>query len=577
MLKAACRPEYMIEPELEALLLRFQSVLENLMLRSDSPALEDISIQARDAKPAPMPEIHEEVMPPLIKSLLIDITSLSTASFASVTPLATLGIDSITAIQIVSRFRRAGLVLNINDIITSRTIGDMVSKVRSGLDNTLKLDSLSSLQLPPEERAAIIARIASSAKCVEDILPMSSGMKWMVGSWQKSGRTAFHHAFAFQLPANIDIVKLRVAWKALLNDFPILRSTFACATGTADPRIVIFEPDSFRESWIEEQALDGSGLSLLAAKMKKLLLSPPPASLPPTRAILFRSSEENYLILYLHHFQYDAWSLPLIINDLSRLYLGLKPRGSSDIRSFLQLSGPTPDNLSQQKQYWKRTLGENFVPTLFPSLLSKRSESHMRTLYSTKEAICRASLCAERAKLLEVSLSSVLLACWAMVQGSYSRSNSITIGLWQAGRSGLLDNIDSLAFPCLNILPIQIHVPKRGDIIKIAKGISDDLRARSPVIVQSDLVNISRWVGVSGRPLCNVVVNVIGGAPEMTDVGFMKPIEVSIRINSQIPSIDYAKNRFHITSQQQCQRISIQPLIDWPSQMSSRCVWKRFV
>ncbi|KAG6874203.1 hypothetical protein C0995_003749 [Termitomyces sp. Mi166 len=540
MLKAACRPEYMLEVEFEALLLRFQFVLQNLMLHLDSLALDDASIQVLYVEPAPVPtKTYEDIIPPLIKSLLTDITSVPAASFTSITPLATLGIDSITAIQIVSRFKRAGLALSTNDIITSRTIGDMVSKIRSRLDdmdNVLKHDSLPRLQLPPDERAAIIARIASSPEFIEDILPTSSGMKWIIGSWQKSGRTAFHHAFAFQLPAEVDISKLRSAWKTLLNGFPILRSTFACASGNADPRIVVFGPDSLHESWIKEQVLDGEGLSGLATRMKELISSPPSTSLPPTRAIFCKSYEANYLILYLHHFQYDAWSLSLIINDLSRLYLGLEPRASNDIRSFLRVSGPSPDNLSPQKQYWQRTLGENFVPTLFPSLLSKLPESHVRTIYVTKEAIFKASMCAERARLLEVSLSSVLLACWAQVQGSYSSSSSITIGLWQAGRSGLIDDITSLALPCLNVIPMQIPVPKRGGAIEIAKGISNDLRIRSPVVVQSDLVNISRWVGASGRSLCNVVINIIGIASEATrEVGFMKPVEIPYYVPPVVP------------------------------------------
>ncbi|KAG6917971.1 NRPS [Tephrocybe rancida] len=532
VLTAACRPDYM---ELEAMLLRFQKLMENLMLHLDSFALDDISMQASKAEPSPVPNAHEVAISPSIKSLLSTITSIPATSFTSITPLATLGIDSITAIQIVSRFKRAGLALSTNDIITSRTVGDMIEKVRPWEDKVVMHHPLSSLQLHPDERAAIIARIGSSPDSIEDILPTSSGMKWLIGSWQKSGRTAYQHAFAFKLATAINTSKLHDAWGSLLGRLPLLRSTFACASGSRDPRIVTFKVGSFPDSWVEEEAPEGQGLQLVAARMRDLVSSPPPTNLPPTRAILYRSSEANYLLLYLNHFQYDAWCLPLILDDLSRLYLGSEPVSTEDPRPFLQVSGPSQENLSLQKSYWQATLGDHFAPILFPSLLPQLPETHARIIYTAPAAIFQASRCADRARSLGVSLSSVFLACWARVQGSYT-SSSVTLGLWQAGRSGLLDDISRLACPCLNIVPMCIPVPEGGATIEIAKGISVDLQNRSSVVVQSDLVNINQWVGAGERPLCNVVVNIVRVAPDVTTTaGLMSQVELPYYIPSSVP------------------------------------------
>ncbi|KAF8077887.1 condensation domain-containing protein [Lyophyllum atratum] len=213
------------------------------------------------------------------------------------------------------------------------------------------------------------------------------------------------------------------------------------------------------------RAEDGLLLDSVTKRMKELVSYPPSPKLPPTRAVILQSCERSYLIIYLHHFQYDAWSLPLMLDDLSRLYLGLEPITSSGTFSFLQVSGPTPDNLALQKQYWQSTFPQKSEPVFFPSLLPASSPTYMRTNYTENSALSGATLCGERARTLQVSLPAVFLACWAQVQGRYSSSGSITLGIWQAGRSGLLDNIATLASPCSNIVPMYVPgLNERGTI-----------------------------------------------------------------------------------------------------------------
>ncbi|KAF5380902.1 hypothetical protein D9615_004009 [Tricholomella constricta] len=542
-IKAACQPGYMATADLEALLERFQHVLENLMLHLDTLALDDVSSQhtvdliTRSTTTHSDQEPHAKRIPEQIQSLLSLITTISASQFTSATPLVALGIDSITAIQIVTHFRRAGMVLSANDIITSRTVGDMVAKIKTSEgDAPNGVTRQPPLQVPVEERTAILARFDCPPDIIENISLASSGMKWLMGSWQSSGRTAFHHAFAYRLPIEADKEKLHTAWASLLQRLVLLRSTFVCGKGNREPRIVTFKPGTHPDGWTEECFEDDSLLESVIARMKEFVTSPPSMKWPPTRATLCQSSERTYLVIYLHHFQFDAWSLPLIIDDLSRLYLGLEPATSNDTWSFLQASGPTPDNLVLQKRYWQRTFPQKFEPVFFPSLISTTPPTFARTIYTDKAAISGAALCEERARILQVSLSAIFLACWAQVQGKVSSSGSVTFGLWQAGRSGLLDDIAKLSSPCSNIVPLHVTGAHESGAIGIAKAIQDDLRDRSAMVVQSDLVNIDEWVDAGGKPLCNVVVNVVRIAPEATSgPALMQQVEVPYYIPPAAP------------------------------------------
>ncbi|KAG5645251.1 NRPS protein [Asterophora parasitica] len=539
-LKAACKPGYLDIAELEALLVRFEHVLGHLMIQLDAQALDDVpSLRSVDLKPTTSrgdEERHGERIPEHILSLLVSITDIPASQLTPTTPLVTVGIDSITAIQIVTHFRRAGLVLTANDIITSRTVGDMVAKIQPS-DSAALTDAVSA-QLAPEisddEKTAILARF-DNPDIIENISPTSSGMKWLIGSWQSSAGTAFHHSFAYYLPNDVDLPRLRAAWTSLQERLFLTRSTFACAKGSREPRIVTFKLGSYTDSWKEEKT-EGVLSDWVMAKGTELVTSPPSLSLPPTRATFCQSPERSCIIIYFHHFQFDAWSVPLIMDDLSRLYLGLEPVTTNNTSTFLQVSGPTPDNLAAQKRYWQKTFPQKFAPVLLPSLMLLSPPTFDRTIYTTKSAVFGAALCEERARTLQVSLSSVFLGCWAQVQGRYSSSDAITLGLWQAGRSGLLDKIAGLASPCSNIVPMLIPATHANGAIGIAQAIQDDLRERSAAVLQSDLVKIDEWIDAGGKPLCNVVVNVIRLAPASSGAKVLEQIELPYFIPPPAPA-----------------------------------------
>ncbi|KAG5652249.1 NRPS protein [Sphagnurus paluster] len=518
---AASKPGYMSAGNLDTLLERFQFALKNVISHPDAPSVEDISTQPSTSHIIPPPASDHSsqpqnatTIPELIQSLLASITNIPASQFTSTTPLVALGIDSITAIQIVTQFRRADMILTVNDIISCRTLGEMIARIRPSDDYNINyMAKQAVIEIPIKERDSILARL-DAPNLVEAIHPASSGMKWLVGSWQRSERTAFQHAFAYRLPTDVNIQRLRNAWISLQERLILLRSTFASAKGSRELRIVTFRPNSYPENWTEDQCEDNMVLDHVIARMKQFVESPPSTKWPPSKAAVYRSSKETILIIYLNHFQFDAWSVPLIIDDLSRLYLGQEFGTSNNTAAFLQVSGPTSDNLEVQKRYWMSLFPQKFQPVLLPPFLPPSPPTFDRTIYTTKTAVFGAVLCEERARQLEVSLPAVFLACWAQVQGKLSSSNDITIGLWQAGRSGLLDGISQLASPCSNIVPMYVRGLDNNCVVAIAQGIQEDLRARSATILQSDLIKIDEWVDAGGKPLTNVVVNIVRVAPE---------------------------------------------------------------
>lgn len=106
-------------------------------------------------------------------------------------------------------------------------------------------------------------------------------------------------------------------------------------------------------------------------------------------------------------------------------------------------------------------------------------------------------------------MSSIFLAAWAKLQSKLMKSSHVIFGLWQAGRSANIPGIENLAYPCVNILPMQVNAGGGIRVIDVALGIQEDLIRRTPVIEQTDLVNLDQWLGGNGKPLCNVFVNIV--------------------------------------------------------------------
>ena len=467
------------------------------------------------------------------REILSSTTKVEPSKIRPNTHLAALGIDSITAVQIVAKSRRVGLRLTAADVVQSRTVSDVLKKAKDVSSRSANGHAsangranghaaLPSVDLPRTVWSSLVQPHVVDQ--VERVTHASAGMEWLIGMWQHSEGSRFQHVFGYRLAKDADASKLQDAWYRLLRRHAVLRSTFVYDPATGAPKVVIFKPDALAPSWTSE-VLDSSKNALHAVqqRMKDLVSRPPSVDRPITRALLLQSRDTAYLLIHLHHFQYDAWSLQLLIDDLTRLYKGGDPQSSNDLDGFLRFALPSPDGELIQEAYWKTAFSEKPAP--FPRLCDKASSG--RDIYTDTAAISGAAKLDQRARQLAVSLQSIFLACWARLQAHYAGRGAPAFCLWHSGRTGDVQDVERLAFPCINVLPFSIPDAQVGDTLALAKQIQDALQARSAVVEQSRLVKVHEWVG-KDEPLSNVFINIVKIAPELEKQSdaLLEPLDV---------------------------------------------------
>ncbi|KAG2349803.1 hypothetical protein BDR05DRAFT_923562 [Suillus weaverae] len=479
-------------------------------------------------------------LPPALVNVLISVAKCSVDRLDPDRSVATIGIDSITAIQLSAKCREAGIALTIADIVACRTIGDLATRVveveRRPRTHPPRLDYL----VPEIDYQAVADRFPSDRRGDLTITRAAPGMKWLICAWQRSHHARFQHVFAYRMTQKIDPKRLHNSWTEFIVRHPILRSTFVSTKSHSDVQIATFSTDKMGGSFTVESFDDlPDNMDKLKARMNVIISCPPPTDGPQTFGLLLNGLRSQYLLIRMHHFQYDAWSLALLIEDLSHIYLGQPSSVTSDYETFMSTFAPTPENLREQEEYWRSIFSPSFRPAYFPQLrpLAAQDEIISRTVVIAKDAVHGVSTLEQRAQVHGVSLQSVLLACWAYIQSSYSSSEQVTFGLWHAGRTGPIEDIDKLAFPCMNVLPMHTRLGS-SSIIDVACSIQDDLRLRTPVVQQTDLQMIDQWLGGTGAPLCNVFVNLIRFPSDGKEAELFESVDITYTIPKDVPESD---------------------------------------
>jgi amino acid adenylation domain-containing protein/non-ribosomal peptide synthase protein (TIGR01720 family) len=314
-------------------------------------------------------------------------------------------------------------------------------------------------ELSPEKRAILVAELkkregdSASARSISPRkqftpAPLSFAQQrlWFLDQYEPD--SPFYNVYsAFRLTGNLDVVSLERSLTEIVNRHESLRTVFLSVEGQALQDIQPAQPVCLVHhdlSALDDGARDTQCEQLVTHEIRR------PFDLmhgPLLRATLIRlRNEEQILLLTTHHIISDAWSIGVMMRELSAFYNHFASAASLDLSELpiqyadfavCQRAWLESGALDEQLIYWKRQLADLpasslVLPTdrLRPSVLTNKGGCE--ELYLSAELT--ESLKAFSLKH-NVTLFMTLLTGFYALLRCYSGSKDICIGTPISGRN----------------------------------------------------------------------------------------------------------------------------------------------
>ncbi len=333
-----------------------------------------------------------------------------------------------------------------------------------------------------QENAADSLDIQSENQSVEqgEFLGLSAGEKVLSFSQQRlwfldqlEGQSAVYNIPArLHIEGYLDVEALRDALVYLFARHDALRSVFPEVDGAA--QLKLLAQDQF-----DLEIEDSSHLDFKEQQHRLMLCSEKIAKkqFDLANEVLFKAhllilSEHTFeLLICMHHMIADAWSMRILVRELSLAYnqlkrgeavnLGGKPASYLDYAVW-QKQRMDSEKYQQQTQFWKQKLAQ-VKPLVFPF----DKPRPLTQSYEGKQLLQNLSLplsqkLRQLARQESTTLFSVLLSAWYLILSRYSHQKDFCIGTPVANRPySTLEN--SIGF-FLNTVAIRIHVNENSSV-----------------------------------------------------------------------------------------------------------------
>ncbi|OSX98878.1 non-ribosomal peptide synthetase [Bacillus mycoides] len=310
---------------------------------------------------------------------------------------------------------------------------------------------------------------------------------------------------SFMIRGELDIVTFEQAWKSVIQQHEIFRSSFLWDE-VEEPLQVVYESVPFKvnvEDWrtLTAEEKEEKRKAFLALDRKQAFLFD---EAPLMRVTVIQEGEEEYRIVWTHHhILLDGWSLPLVFNELLTVYQkrmngeAVHLPKSSPYKKYIQWL--REQNQDQAEQFWREKLKGFTAPTLL-GLESKEQEKGYteKVTYLSEEQTQALQNWAKRNRL---TLNTVIQGAWAYLMGRYSGEDDIVYGVTSSGRPTEIIDVENIVGPFIATSPTRIQLIDNIKIMDWLQKIQEEEIERRQYEYAS-LTEIQGWSEVPrGTPL----------------------------------------------------------------------------
>lgn len=473
----------------------------------------------------------------ILRTVLSDVTQISIDTIQEWNSIFALGVDSILALDISARCREAGLMVSVSDILQGRTIRGIAMLVAN--KHTQHLGSTKAVEadnfiVDSDPKIKALDVLGLSEHSVETVMPCLSGQLFYISAWLQSKRQLWEFTFAFNSRIKLDPEQVQGAWLQLQRRHTILRTSFAAVSSSEVLQVVQNGSKANGEVQVYNEQSTGDLNASVQDLVHRLSRNPSNLFTPPARLHLIQHPNSDALVLTLHHALYDAWAITILVKELEALYQGENLAPPCEFSSFVTSTLQAANSESAQS-YWEGTLGVGERTILGPGLAGHEGALHVQSserIFSRKLGEIQA-----QCRRFEVSVPSLMLLA---VGRSLARTADIahpTFGLFQSGRSREYPQIQDMAGPTVNMLPLVVPDALTSPTPQALVAMQHDLVQRN-LHDQTDLRTLCEKMKAFGNELqFNVIVNIVwgqlnGSAAEQDNDSIFVPLPVDSPINS---------------------------------------------
>lgn len=442
-----------------------------------------------------------------VRDVLRTVVPFELGEISPATNIFDLGIDSLNAIDLSIKLRKAGFTCSVADVL-SRPLLSQLALIPSNEQETQAVVARDN----SESRKKLLAledafraqntnpKLPNAAiQAVRPCLPLQESL--VASSLNDDTKSLYVNHIVLKLAPSIDIQRLRDAWLDALADVDVLRTCFEQLDGTIVQ--VVLKPRAVALPWEDisgNSSLSGTQKEISADIIENIQIRPP-----------YRlATTEGLLMISIHHSLYDAVSMNLILSSVYAHYEGLSLQQQGDMDALY--SYLLQHDLKEAEAFWKQYL-QNFRP----SYVSSKPRSDGQQLRIVEMALStKLSALSKQASRAMATLTSLLEAVLGLTLAQSVGTDDVTVGRVLAGRAIPVPSADALIAPLVTTIPSRIRCDGQSattvqDVIAAVHHNSTASLAHQ----HTPLRHIQRWAGCS-TPLFDVLYSFSRASSEET-------------------------------------------------------------
>ncbi|PNS17152.1 Nonribosomal peptide synthetase 2 [Sphaceloma murrayae] len=396
-----------------------------------------------------------------IRQILAQTLGTQESSIHRNTSLFGLGLDSLSAIRLASSFKKQlGTPIDVSTILKRSRLA-LLSEFVQERD---QFEAKTNGQVSPLEKfkskdqiAQVKSKCAERTQGVHKILPCTPLQEAMLSASISQGSSAYLNRNVLTLRAPSEALK--AAWTRMIQRHEILRTMFFSTDDVRFPFVqaVLGEMDV---PWYDQSG--SMSPNELLYGLPSEVAAAVDSNEVPFRLTHYKGSEEDFLVIDMHHALYDANAMSILLEDVERSQRSEELPASVTFDTFLEHMLHKDEG---EADAFFDTMLLKFKPQEFPGVsINERSFSAQHLVMEVP-----ADQMHSFQKKYSVSMLALVQAAWSQVLSVLQDTSDLCFGNVVSGRTVPVEGVERLVAPCFNTLPVRASMNDLKDNLELVQ------------------------------------------------------------------------------------------------------------